>query len=335
MSQDQLVSAYVRGDISRRTFVRRSVALGISLSAALSYADLIGRTDTARASHFDYYGCDPYYEENGGDPPVAVTLAAQDVTAKLATLRATVDTKGTNSRVHFDVRVIGKHGRLSGSIEVPAEDGPGSREVSWRSFILQPGTDYAFAVIARNGGGCHVGQTLYFSTLPLEDEDEGEDEGEEKDKVTDEDDDGAAQIIAAAPPAFGAVAAPKPGRILLDVDGTTTNLARVRRRRALGLELTCSDPAVVDVTATIVAPIRRLGRKPQARVVQIASGSVRFAEGDTKAATLTISRQGLRLLARRSRVTVTLVAVATRTDGTGVWRQARGKLILEQPRRRG
>lgn len=41
MSREQLVDAYLRGDISRRIFIRRLVAAGVSLSAAVGYAHLL------------------------------------------------------------------------------------------------------------------------------------------------------------------------------------------------------------------------------------------------------------------------------------------------------
>ncbi len=51
MSREQLVDAYLRGEISRRTFVRRLVDLGVSLGAAMTYAEVM----PARASAADQY----------------------------------------------------------------------------------------------------------------------------------------------------------------------------------------------------------------------------------------------------------------------------------------
>jgi hypothetical protein len=47
MSKEHLVEAYLRGDLSRRVFVRRLVAVGVSLTAALSYAEMsqVARAD--------------------------------------------------------------------------------------------------------------------------------------------------------------------------------------------------------------------------------------------------------------------------------------------------
>jgi hypothetical protein len=41
MSTDELVNAYIEGSVSRRTFIRRLVALGVSVGAAVSYAHLL------------------------------------------------------------------------------------------------------------------------------------------------------------------------------------------------------------------------------------------------------------------------------------------------------
>ena len=42
MSEEELVGAYVDGTIGRRAFIRRLVAGGLTLAAALTYADALG-----------------------------------------------------------------------------------------------------------------------------------------------------------------------------------------------------------------------------------------------------------------------------------------------------
>jgi hypothetical protein len=56
MSREQLVEAYVDGSISRRTFVRRLVAAGVTAGAAVSYAHLLspGRAH-AQTAQADFY----------------------------------------------------------------------------------------------------------------------------------------------------------------------------------------------------------------------------------------------------------------------------------------
>ena len=51
MSKELLVEAYLRGDISRRQFIRRLVAAGVSMAAALAYAEMnpeLARADRGR-----------------------------------------------------------------------------------------------------------------------------------------------------------------------------------------------------------------------------------------------------------------------------------------------
>jgi len=60
MSRAELVEAYVRGEISRRVFIRRLVASGISLAAAVTYAEIgpgLGGLLTATAAGFYEASC--------------------------------------------------------------------------------------------------------------------------------------------------------------------------------------------------------------------------------------------------------------------------------------
>jgi hypothetical protein len=53
-----LVAAYLDGQISRRVFVRRLVAVGVSLSAALAYSEMNAAQAHATdpCDHYDHYG---------------------------------------------------------------------------------------------------------------------------------------------------------------------------------------------------------------------------------------------------------------------------------------
>src|SRR5579872_6068943 len=61
VSQEELVSAYVGGRISRRTFIRRLTILGVSLGAAATYAEALAPAAKAEGrihppvSHGDVY----------------------------------------------------------------------------------------------------------------------------------------------------------------------------------------------------------------------------------------------------------------------------------------
>src|SRR4051812_2083764 len=79
MSRQGIVDAYLNGEISRRTFVRRLVGAGVAFSAATAYAELL-RPAWAQAAdpdcHFvvDHYAAghyDGHYEcpaPSGGSP---------------------------------------------------------------------------------------------------------------------------------------------------------------------------------------------------------------------------------------------------------------------------
>jgi hypothetical protein len=58
VSEEQLVNAYVRGEISRRIFIRRLMAGGIGLGAALAYARLLtpesARAASRPADHYEH-----------------------------------------------------------------------------------------------------------------------------------------------------------------------------------------------------------------------------------------------------------------------------------------
>src|SRR5687768_7700181 len=55
MSQGELVGAYLEGQISRRTLVRRLVAGGVSLGAALSYAQVLKPERAFAGADSDHY----------------------------------------------------------------------------------------------------------------------------------------------------------------------------------------------------------------------------------------------------------------------------------------
>jgi hypothetical protein len=62
MSKEELVDAYVNGEISRRSFVRRLVAGGVSLTAAIAYAQMDPQLAEARRwkhKHRGHYGPKP------------------------------------------------------------------------------------------------------------------------------------------------------------------------------------------------------------------------------------------------------------------------------------
>ena len=75
MERRELARNYLEGQISRRVFLRRVVALGITLPAAVAYADLL-RADPARAQAFDYY---VYVSDFQYDPATTVLANAGQI----------------------------------------------------------------------------------------------------------------------------------------------------------------------------------------------------------------------------------------------------------------
>jgi hypothetical protein len=68
---DQIVSAYLQGKISRRTFVRRLTAAGVGLSAAIAYSQLLTPEWAQGAVYPDYYDhyCEHYDHYCPENPP--------------------------------------------------------------------------------------------------------------------------------------------------------------------------------------------------------------------------------------------------------------------------
>lgn len=99
MPTDQIVSAYLQGEISRRTFVRRLTAAGVGLSAAVAYSQLLTpewAQGAVAPDHYDFY-CDHYghyCEEKAPDqgnqtqtPPQQPPQTVLDTTAPSVRMR--------------------------------------------------------------------------------------------------------------------------------------------------------------------------------------------------------------------------------------------------------
>ena len=70
MQRQDLARRYLDGQVGRRVFLRRLIGLGVSLPAALAYADLL-RADPAAAAAFDYY----VYVQDYSYSPTSTRLA--------------------------------------------------------------------------------------------------------------------------------------------------------------------------------------------------------------------------------------------------------------------
>jgi len=105
MSSAEVVDSYLRGEISRRTLIRRLVAVGVSMSAAVAYSELL-RPAWAFASHectdefYDLYGfygdCGDHYANTpppAQDPPKDPVPVNNQPTPTPDTTRPTIGMK--------------------------------------------------------------------------------------------------------------------------------------------------------------------------------------------------------------------------------------------------
>jgi plastocyanin len=164
MDRRETAKAYLDGQLSRRVFLRRMIALGLTLPAAIAYADLL-KADPARAGVYDYYVyvTDFYYDpgrkkvsgigttvEFGFDPGSSYSHSATDPTRVInsgfkspgSTHAATMHHSGT-----FDYRCReGSHASMTGRIRVPMWASPTS---------APPGTSIEMGWSQISGGDFH------------------------------------------------------------------------------------------------------------------------------------------------------------------------------------
>jgi hypothetical protein len=74
MSSSEIVESFLRGEISRRTLVRRLVGAGVSMSAAVAYSELLRpewafAAEQCSAEHYDVYGHYDHYCHYEQQPP--------------------------------------------------------------------------------------------------------------------------------------------------------------------------------------------------------------------------------------------------------------------------
>jgi hypothetical protein len=149
VSQEQLVEAYLEGRIGRRTFIRRLVAAGVSLSAAVAYTHLLQPT-TARAEHTpDHY-----------ESPTVLTTDATDLAGASAILTAQVDPNRFPTTVWFEYGETSAYGSRTPD---QAISGDGLRSVGASVTGLDPGRTYHFRARATNNIGTADGDDRTFA----------------------------------------------------------------------------------------------------------------------------------------------------------------------------
>jgi hypothetical protein len=165
MSKQEMVDAYLQGNISRRTFVRRLAAAGLTLSAAIGYAELLrpGRAHAGTPGHKsihrqeyyggdfygDYYGCPDYYgRPRGASSPTVTTEDPVEVTQSTVRARALVDANNARTSAWFEIRPTGwaTWSEIQ-SVDIACDQG---RALSIVIGGLQPSTSYDIRGAAKN-----------------------------------------------------------------------------------------------------------------------------------------------------------------------------------------
>ena len=90
MSKEELVTSYLAGRISRRMFVRGLLGVGVSITAAIAYSDVLAGAVASPASrrvgagklydHYDHYDHSDHYGPGGGAASPARARAASPIT---------------------------------------------------------------------------------------------------------------------------------------------------------------------------------------------------------------------------------------------------------------
>jgi hypothetical protein len=153
VSQEQLVEAYLRGDVSRRTFIRRLVGGGISLTAAIAYTHALSPKPAAAAPP-------QFYEDQ--QPPGVETGDATGVGGTSATLNGKVDPNLQATKVAFEYGLTAGYGAATQAQDVGS--GNGDQPVSQPVSGLLSGQLYHYRIVASNGSGISTGQDKTFTT---------------------------------------------------------------------------------------------------------------------------------------------------------------------------
>lgn len=163
MSREQIVEVYLQGGMSRRTFVRRMVAAGLTVSAAITYAELLQPSEARADLGQDLYATDKDL------PPDVQTTAVTNITPTSATLHATVDPNFRTLNVRWNwgtaidaLSTVTSLATIEGWRET---DGSGARDVSAPITGLTPATRYYVQASGQGINGSDVGDIVTFMTL--------------------------------------------------------------------------------------------------------------------------------------------------------------------------
>ncbi len=324
MSKHEIVEGYLNGAISRRTFVRRLTAAGLSLSAALSYAELLRANSAHAASRGndfyggdyydgdgDYYGPGDYYEEPDG-PPGVQTENPTNIEQTSAIAQALIDPNGGATDFRFEYRPVGSLGSLKtevGGILGGDEYTPASALLSG----LQPGTRYEYRAVARNSAGRTKGNAIRFTTATA---------GQSGSGGTGQGSSGgpvaamaaSASTLSTLPPLATAGAGSGPGapRIRL---GKLSSLHTLQSGHVLSVPVTVDQDATVVVSAIKgIRHAKKSAAKPGlVRIASLGRGTVKA--GTQRRFKVRLNRYGRRVLKDRKSVSVLIEVHAINRAG--------------------
>lgn len=295
MSRLELVEGYARGDITRRTFVRRLVALGVSLSAALSYAELV-RPATARAAAGEQDFYETHYEDTL--PPDAVTQPPTGVTHDRATAHALVDPNLQATDVRFEFGPPGAPAAGTAPVRI---EGDGDQSVAIGIEGLQPASAYVVRVVASNARGTALGEWVPFQT-------------------------GAAPVTPTAV-ASAAVPLADTARPKVSLRALRQSVDSVLRTGAVRIRVGTDEDATLEMLLTTTVPARGPARSSaRGRTVKVAKAKTTVRGGRPKTVRLRLTRAGRRALRDRDEAKLALRVRAK--DAAGNRRVRRSSLRL-------
>lgn len=319
MSKQEIVDGYLSGSISRRTFVRRISAAGLSVGAALSYAELLGaKTAHARPGHPDFYGdfydCDFYddfYECGATGPPGVQNQDPTSIEQSSALANGLVDPHGLPTDYWFQYRPVGALGALeTADGGLPA--GNGYVPVSALLSGLSPGTDYEYRAFARNAvATAHNVAWVKFKTAAPGTAGSGGGGGAVAGMAA------AASTLGGQPPLVKPGGGPPPGAPKIRI-GALPALSSVQKTHVITIPVTVDQEA--DVTALVKKGRRKVvkpARKSAKRgLVRVAGPGLALTRADkTVNVKLRLTRTGVRLLKDRKAVNVLVEVEAVNRDG--------------------
>ena len=285
MSEEQLVDAYLRGEVSRRTFIRRLVAAGLTLSAAVAYTHAL-KPGTAEADDAPGH---PFY-----DDPSFVTGEAF-LSGTSATLTGTLRPNGKATDWWFEFGTTAAFGtrtpqpprRVSARIE--------SESAFARIDGLQRGQLYHYRLVGENVFGRSLGQDRTFRIPAVQQAGQG------------------------TPPPPPPTYATRP---LVTIGAVSIPLEQLLRARKVQL-MVGADEACTMLMELFYDPPAASQRRRRRRKIRVGAKRVRFSKPGAKNVKIKLSRKGRKALKGKNRAALRLVTTTRDAAGNKVKKRRR------------